>query len=441
MKKLFVLALAFFCGATFCHAQREYGLKFSSLINDDLTLENAIRLGLENNSEFLSAREEIVIAEQKVKEAKFMYLPQLTLQGTATWYDLDYPMVLPESVGNRFIPNNELLQAGNNGRDSDLKHQFYGVGVSATQYLYSGGRLNNALKMARANLKQVQSKYETVKNAVVFDIKKSFFNLLYAQEKLKLAQEVNAKAQRYYSAMNLSAWDQVRAQYLLSEFGSRASEAQNDLKRAELAMLVSLNKELNAKVTVKGDFKPVKTELDLPHLNLWSMEFRPELKAAIYALELDNLAIDLALSKKYPDVILTGSYDQLGFNNLEDVNKQVSLAVRLPIPYNLGTQYAQKKAEQKQSTLRRSAIEDRIKVQVADHFENMRFWQSEVLSRQDAYETVQKLLTQAERTAKTGVSPLEALTAYFQAGVNYLLAVNKNLSSKAGLEWAIGQDI
>ena len=68
MKKLFWLCLAL-CLALPAAAQREYGLRFSSLINDELTLENAIRLGLENNSDFLAAQQEIIIAEQKVKEA------------------------------------------------------------------------------------------------------------------------------------------------------------------------------------------------------------------------------------------------------------------------------------------------------------------------------------------------------------------------------------
>ena len=56
MKKLgaFLLAALFLAPAAF--AQKEYGLKFSSLMNDNLTLENAIRLGLENNSDFLTAK-------------------------------------------------------------------------------------------------------------------------------------------------------------------------------------------------------------------------------------------------------------------------------------------------------------------------------------------------------------------------------------------------
>lgn len=433
MKKLFWLCLAL-CLALPAAAQREYGLRFSSLINDELTLENAIRLGLENNSDFLAAQQEIIIAEQKVKEAKFLFLPQFSLQGTATWYDLDYPMVLPDSVANRFIPNNDLLS-------EDMKHQFLGAGISATQYLYAGGRFRNTLKMAEANLKQVQSKYEAVKNATVLNIKKSFFRLLYAQHNVELAEKVQQKAGRYSRSLHTGAWNKIKAQYLLSRLNSLKSEANNELQKAQLAMLVSLNKELNSQIKVRGDFKPVEVELDLPRLNLWAMEFRPELKAAIYALELDNLAIDLALSRRYPDLILTGSYERLGFDNLDDENKQISLAVRLPLPYNLSTQNAQRKAEQKQSTLRRAAIEDSIRVQVAENYADLVFWQAEVISRQQTWRDVQKLLSQAERAAAPDLSALEALDAYYQTGRSYYEAIRQNLTAKAGLEWAIGQDL
>ena len=433
MKKLILISLVLLAALPLI-AQTEYGIQFSSLINEELTLENAIRLGLENNNKFLSAQQEIIIAEQKVKEARALFLPQLALQGTATWYNLDYPMVLPDSVGNRLIPNNASL-------GQDTKHQFLSAGVSATQYLYSGGRLHNTLKIAQANLKQAQSRYEAVKNSLVRDIKQTFFALLYAQKNAELAQTVQTKAKDYAKSMNLSAWDRVRAQYLTSVLLSLKAVAENDLHKAQLNMLVVLNKELNSAITVKGDFKPVQAELDLPRLNLWSMEFRPELKSAIYALELDNLTIDLALSRRYPDLILTGTYERLGFDNLDDENKQVSLAIRLPLSYNLFTQSAQRKAEQKQSTLRRSAIEDTIRVQVAENYAEMLFWQNEVISRQESWNSVQNALTRAEKTAPPNVQALEALQAYYQMGQSYYDALHRNLSAKAGLEWAIGRDL
>lgn len=432
MKKYCALALALLCAALPAAAQKEYGLKFSSLINDDLTLENAIRLGLENNSEFLSARQEIIIAEQKINEAKFRFLPQFSLQGTATWYDLEYPMVLPDAVANRFLPSTNMLD----------EKKFFGVGVTATQYLYSGGRIRGTLKMARANLKQVQSRYETVKNAVVLDIKKSFNNLLHAQEYALFTQKTLDTANQWYARPAGDAWTQIRQRALLADLAVRNNRAKRALGEAQMAMLVSLNKELNSAITIKGDFVPVKTNWDLPHLNLWAMEFRPELKSSIYALEADNISIDLALSKRYPDIILNGSYEQMGADTLEDVNKQISLAVRLPIPYNFSEQIAQKKAEQRKSSLRRAAIEDKIRIQVASSFESMRFWQDEVLERQAVYRDLKTRIETAGKTAaKTGTSPLEALLAYEQTAAGYFEAVLKNRVAKAELEWAIGQDL
>lgn len=432
MKKIIYLLIAFLLTLP-ATAQQEYGLKFSSLISDNLSLENAIRLGLENNSDFLTARQEIIVAEQKVNEAKFQFLPQLAFQGTATWYDLDYPMVLSDSVANRFLPGAAF---------ADTNNQFFGVGVTATQYLYSGGRIRNTLKIARANLKQLQSRYEAVKNATVLDIKKSFYNLLFAQEYNKLIQQISERVTAWNIRSSGDAWAQMRMQSALARLQVKHHEATRQLAQARLAMLVSLNKETNADFSITGDFSPVRVDKDLAQLNLRAMEYRPELKSALYALELDNIAIDLALSKRYPDIILNGTYEQLGDNSLGDTNKQVSLAVRLPLPYNFSSQISQKKAQQQKSTLRRAMIEDKIHVEVARSFEEVRFWQNEVLSRQEQFNTLKNLFDKAERTAsKQGAAPVEAALSYAQTAYDYLDALRQNLTAKAELEWAVGQDL
>lgn len=432
-KKIYALLLVVLLGTLPTYAQKEYGLKFSSLISDNLSLENAIRLGLENNSNFLSARQEIIVAEQKVNEAKFLFLPQLAFQGTATWYNLDYPMVLSDSVANRFLPGPLL---------SERHDQFFSAGVTATQYLYSGGRIRNTLKIARANLKQVQSRYEAVKNATVLNIKKSFYNLLFAQQYDAVMQQLWESVSAWNARASGDAWSQLHQRSLLAQLEARRHEAARQLAKARLAMLVSLNKETNADFSITGDFSPVQVNSELPQLHLRAMEYRPELKSAIYALELDNISIDLALSKRYPDIILNATYEQLGADTLSDTNKQVSLAMRLPLPYNFSSQIAQKKAEQEKSSLRRAQIEDKIRVEVTRSFEEMRFWQDEVLARQNNYNTLTDLFRKAKKSGtKQGVVPLEAVQAYAQTAHDYLDALRQNLIAKAELEWAVGQDL
>lgn len=411
-------------------AQSNYGVQFSSLLSEHLTLENAIRLGLENNSEFLSAKEEISIAEQQVSEAKFRYLPQFALQGTASWYEADSPMLLPELGVNRFLPATKNLDT----------HRFYGAGISGTQFLYSGGRISSTLKSARANLKQVRSKYETVRNTTVLNIKTAFAGLLYAQENFAFTQSVWKKARKWQ--LDPSGWTRIRQEALLAQLNEQYRLAQQELDNARLAMLIALNKETNIPLTISGEFAPVAFQGDLPHLQLWATEFRPELKSAIYALELDSIAIDLALSKRYPDIFINASYERIGDSSLDDENKQISLAVRLPIPYTFSQQINQKKAQQKKSTLRRSAIEDTIHNQVADRFANLSFWQQEAQLRQDTYQHLSRAVEHTLRTSpKAGVSGLEALRDYLQTGQSYLQALRENHTAKAQLEWAIGKDL
>ena len=428
-KKLLAVASLIF-SVVCIHAQSNYGVQFSSLLSDNLSLESAIRLGLENNSDFLAAKEEITIAEQKVSEAKFRYLPQFAVQGTATWYDADSALVLPEPGISRLLPATNTLDS----------NRFYGVGVTATQYLYSGGRINGILKSARANLKQAQSRYETVKNTIVLDIKKSFTHLLYAQEKVALIKQIWEQVGRWH--LSTETWTRIHQQALLAQIKARYNQAQHELTTARFALHVSLNKELNAPITVSGTLEPVTVDGDLPHFQLWATEFRPELKSAIYALELDSIAIDLALSKRYPDILLNASYERVGDSDLDDENKQISLAVRLPIPYTFSQQINQKRAEQKKSTLRRAAIEDKIHVQVATSFEQMNFWQQEVITRQETYKELTTLIQQAtKKTPKKGIPALEAWRAYLDTAQAYLEALRENHIAKAQLEWAIGKDL
>ena len=429
MKKLF-LFLCIYGTALSLTAQSNYGVRFSSLLNDNLTLESAIRLGLENNSQFLTARQDITIAEQRLSEAKLRYLPQFAVQGTASWYKSDSAMVLPEAGINRLLPASSTLDNNN----------FYGVGVTATQYLYSGGRINGTLKLARTGLKQAQSRYEAVKNAVVLDIKTSFAHLLYAQQNAALTQRLWQAVAKWH--LSQDGWTRLRQKALLAQLQAAANEAQNELSAARLAMLVSLNKETNAPLTVSGKLEPVQVQGDLPHFQLWATEFRPELKSAIYALELDSIAIDLALSKRYPDILVNASYERVGDSGLDDENKQVSLAVRLPLPYTFSQQITQKKAEQKKSTLRRAAIEDEIHVQVAQSYGQMAFWQNEALQRQETYQTLSNLVEQnLKNTPKYGISALEALRDYLHTAQSYLQSLRENHTAKARLEWAIGKDL
>ena len=285
------------------------------------------------------------------------------------------------------------------------------------------------------------SRAEAVKNATVLNIKKSFFRLLYAQHNVELAEKVQQKAGRYSRSLHTGAWNKIKAQYLLSRLNSLKSEANNELQKAQLAMLVSLNKELNSQIKVRGDFKPVEVELDLPRLNLWAMEFRPELKSALYKLEMDNISVKLSLARRYPNILLGIGYDRQGEDNINDENIQATLALKLPFGYDYGTQLKQKRAEQRQSNLKRAAIEDSIRSEVLEAYNNLMFWQEETAVRINTWDAINKELGSLNYNTLSKEEAIKVFNYYYEAGVDYLEGIKEHMLAIAKLELAVGQDI
>ena len=426
MKRGLVLIFIFICAAG-------YGQEYFSRFNpsSEITLEAAIRLGLENNTQLLAAQQSVIVAQSRVSETSMMRLPQFDLLATATSYDLDSVTVLPEALGLRVIQPQQ-------GSSSN----YYGATASGVLYLYSGGRISGSIKIAKANLKEEQSRYDTAKNDVILKVKLAFYNFLYATQRLDLAEKTFASAQKYAKKQTpKNGWERVSAAGALERFRQEINTARSDYRRAYQTMLESLNKELDSEIKVKGDFKPFIYQNDIGKLNLWAMQFRPELKTALYEVEMYNLAANISLGQKYPDVILGGSFEKVGENTLGDTNKQISLAVRLPLLYSYFTQPKQKKAQQKQSSLRRAELEDAIRQQVLTNYDNLVFWQSEVKERNAAVETLGAEIKKSEAAGSFGVASLNALEDFYKAQNSYLEAIRENLLSKARLEWSVGQDL
>ena len=431
MKKLCYLISLFFCLSVFTQAQ-QYRLRYSADETKPLSLENVIRLSLENSYDLLLIEQDLIISEQRIQEAKFLYFPQLSLNGSITAYNLDSSVILPEMIGQR------LLTYDPNHKREDL---FYGVGITAVQYIYGGGRISSTLDLARASNKETQSRYQNAKNTVIYNAKKAFYEYLYEQEKSKLAEEILNQAQKTSKARELNLSQKILVSAELSSFESLASKAKSDLNKARINLLKVLNKETNSEVIFEGslDYNPI--EVDLRKLNLWAMEFRPELKSAMYKLEMDNIAVKLSLTRSYPDILLGASYDRQGVDNLKQENMQVSLAVKLPIGYDYSTQVKQKKAEQRQTVLRQAAVEDTVRMQVLEAYNNLIFWQTETPSRMKTWETIKTQFKDFTKGRYPLKDTFDSLNYYYQAGVKSLEAQKEHLIAIAHLENTVGKDL
>ena len=132
-----------------------------------LMLNQAVELALTRNQDIVSAQKEVEKAKATVGEARSAAFPQLNLQADATHVKDINKAYSGESV------------------DSEQ----YGVSATLSQAVSTFGRVSNALRGAKVYVQLAESKLELSKQLITFQVTKSFYDVLLAQELVNVNQE------------------------------------------------------------------------------------------------------------------------------------------------------------------------------------------------------------------------------------------------------------
>lgn len=396
---------------------------------EQLSLDNAIRLGIKNNSELLSQEQEMVIASQRVKEAQFLYLPIINFSAGAIASNVDYPVVLSDDFLSRYI-------------DPARKESIYSIGIVAKQYLYAGGRNKSTVRLAKSYLKEAQNRYDKIKNNASFDIKQKFYEAIYKDERLKTSQNFLRTAKSIINGITDYSTKMQAEIITLTEIENDIHSYTNDAESSKNELVKSLNKEIDFDIKYEGKLKPKNVEIDLSKAKLWAMEFRPEFRSALYDLEEDDIAVKLSMSRSHPSVLLLGGYENIGYSKFSGLdNYYGGLFVNLPLPYDISTQVKQKKAERRQGSLKEAKLIDDIMFEVIQSFEDLKFWKEETARRDNLYKSVSAKYKKIDKTSMNKYDYLQVTKAKYTVYQDYLYALYKQILSEAKLEHAIGRDI
>ncbi len=408
-------------------------------LDKTFTLDDAVRLAQINNADLLSARQGEVIAQERVKEAELLFLPEVGLQATATHYDARYPFA---PTGNDIIlfPNQFLNQPGIEGIPTGNIYSGYGY---LTMSLYEGGRTLNTLRMAEAAEKQAFNNEESVKMRVILETKKVFYRLLLAQETAAAWEDYAERAQKLSSTDRNVSWKSLEARADAEYARAQASSAKHALDLARLTFLKSLNLEMDTSFTVEGSLETKPVSIDIERAVLWALELRPELQAQTYQAQMDAISVNLALARRSPTIFVAGDYGVTGFDfPLQMNNWDTTLGVRIPFTYDYWSQIKEKQAEQRQGEIQRSAMQDKVRVEVRRAYENLQYWQKEYPLRESEYQKFQELYTRLEKISPQDVPDrIEALKNLTEMRLSYLDAVTSHILAKAELERAVGRTI
>ncbi len=392
------------------------------------TLEEAMRL-TRNDPKLQSAEQDVIIAEQRVKEARFQFLPEFGLQASATKYDARYPFSLSEDARNILLfPS----------RDENI---FSGRGYMRLS-LYEGQRGMNTLRLAQAANQQALSNRDSVRLDLTLSVKEAFYTLLYAQEQAKGAEELAAAVERVSGEDGLGVWERIEAETALGAAASRASEARHKLDAARLDFLRALNLELNTPFRVVGALETAPVRAEVEKAVVWAMELRPELQSQTYKAQMDAISVNLAMGRRYPTLFVGGDYELTDQRfPLKKNNWDVTVGLKVPFSYDYWTQIVRKKAEQRQGQLARAELQDRVRLEVRQAAETLAYWQQEWPRREARYKRVAALAEAVAGRPGPALSKIRARSGLLELKLSHLAAVKEHILARARLERAMGREL
>lgn len=274
-------------------------------LGKELTLEEAIKTGLESNYEVKASQSSVRSKEYMLEAVKGYRLPSLTF--SETFMRTDEPGYAMWNTMSQKKLN--FMNASNFVDMTALNPMFSGMGISFNKPsypavsswktrlklqlpIYTGGKIETGISMQRKDYESSQKEFIRAKEKAIYDISKAYYGALLTKEAIRLANQAYLDVEKHYNtAKSMVAnglaipADELRAKVYLEEVKSKIREAENNYIVAKRGLLLAI-----------GDDKTDPTDIEIVgELKCELVKDRPE-QFQEYALS--NRADFLAVKDK-----------------------------------------------------------------------------------------------------------------------------------------------
>lgn len=308
------------------------------LAEEALTLEEALRLGIENNIAIKESEIEKRKAEIDLDSARRAVLPEITFSTSYTRLYLDeddnmrgLPVVSQDPFGIGEILA-QMMAAMQPEEDN------YQTAISVQQPIYLGGKLMIARQQAEKALELTELQQRQKENELLLNIIQSYYNILLAEERvrieedaLELIREHKRIAEVSYQAGLSLKTDLLQVEIEENKAILSLASARNDLAMARKVFTNLIGVETEDK-TFQAPGLALKPVLDKDQALSLAREKRVEFKLLELNQEVLELSDKMEASAYLPNIVLVGNYQWQGNEfSLDDGNGSISLALSMNI--------------------------------------------------------------------------------------------------------------
>lgn len=368
-QKTFLIAILLFLSVASLSAQEKMSL----------TVEQAVKIGLENSKTLRTSQYKVMSAEAKASETGTLGLPSLKFQGTYTRLSEVPPSSFPNPVNPALPPIVISPSIVNN----------YGLKATVQQPLFTGGKISGAEDASEKLAEASKQDFNKDKAEVVYNIKMWYWNLYRANEAKKFVDENVQQIQSHVTdAENLlkqgmlTSNDVLKVQVQLSDARVRQIDAKNNVQLSMIQLNSTLGLPLSTQIEIASPLESFNVDkADIAGLVKKALENRPDVIAMQARVNASESGLSSARGGWWPQIYLVGNYNYLRPNQrifpTKDEFKDtwdVSLSVSFDIwNWNqTGHQTAQAEAQLGQAEEGLSLLRDMATLEVTQSYLNVR---------------------------------------------------------------------
>lgn len=267
--------------------------------NIDMTLDKCIELALGNNPQINAAFHDILASDARIKQVWANYFPQLSWQ---TGYTKIKQLQLSDALGQ------------------NLTFNYYILGqITLQQMLYDFGVTQNQATIKRLDYEAYKTTLSATINDVIYQTKDAYYNLLYAFENRRVAEDTVKKFEMFYNQAKAFYEIGLNPKVDVTIAEVNLSNAKLQLIQADNAVNLAVAKLNNVMGVPFIDKYNVQERLQYNPVDVTfnqsveiARDARPELKLAEIKVESANQTLKLVKKSYFPTISIEGQYQRGG---------------------------------------------------------------------------------------------------------------------------------
>ncbi|MEQ1947865.1 MAG: TolC family protein [Bryobacteraceae bacterium] len=408
-----------------------------------LSLKRAVEIALapDGNTRVALAQESIAQAEDRVKQSRAAFLPNLDA-----------------TITDRRLTNNlkafgfSFALPGFSIPSMVGPFSVFDARATAQQSVLNFSDIHK-YQASKVSLQAVKTENDATKNQVSDEIARNYLACLRADANrntaganVDLSQALLDLAKRQQSAGTGTGIEVTRADVQLANDRQRLARAENDRARAILQLMKAMGLSMSTAVELTGKlaFQTVDTATAEALLDQ-ARKARPDLKTQQQREEVAKLNFSAVKSERLPTLGASADYGAIGsapYNSNGTYTMGVS--VRIPV-FDGGRRDGRRQetfSQYKQEQIRSKDLGQQIELQVRQALENLRSATAEVDASRDGEKLAESELAQARRRYEAGVATsvevIDAQTRLQRARDNNVLALYDYNLARLDLATATG---